>query len=60
MTTISAFHSEVGLCSDSLNKLKWAENSEKSSAPENIQNKRRNNTTKKNMSGFKPMALSFN
>jgi hypothetical protein len=60
MTTISAFHSEVGLCSDSLNKLKLAENSEKSSAPENIQNKRRNNTTKKNMSGFKPMALSFN
>lgn len=60
MTTISAFHSEVGLCSDSLNKLRLAENSEESIAPENIQTKQRNNTTKKNLSGFKPMALSYN
>jgi hypothetical protein len=59
MTTISAFHSEVGLCSDALEKLKLEGNSEEVIAPKNVENKKRNNTTKKNLSGFKPMALSF-
>jgi hypothetical protein len=58
METISAFHSEVGLCSTALDKLKLAENSEEVKEAENVQNKRR--TTQKNLSGFKPMALSFN
>lgn len=59
METISAFHSEVGLCSNALDNLKLVEKSEEVVAPKNIENKRRNNTTKKNLSGFKPMALSF-
>jgi hypothetical protein len=41
METISAFHSEVGLCSEALNKLKLAANSEKIVAPENIKKARR-------------------
>lgn len=59
METISAFHSEVGLCARALDKLKLAEKPEKVENPNNVRNKPRNNTTRKNLSGFKPMALSF-
>ena len=59
METISAFHSEVGLCSSALDNLKLVEKSEEIVAPKNVENKRRNNTTKKNLSGIKPKALSF-
>ena len=59
METISDFHSEVGLCSSALDNLKLVEKSEEIVAPKNVENKRRNNTTKKNLSGIKPKALSF-
>jgi hypothetical protein len=73
METISAFHSEVGLCSKALSKLKLLENSEKIIAPENVKKTRRasinlNRITMKkklfnnnnNNMKFKPMSLSFN
>jgi len=59
METISAFHSEVGLCQTAFDKLKLAEKSEEVREAENIKSKPRNNT-RKNLSGFNPMSLSFN
>lgn len=50
MKTISAFHSEVGLCSEALNNLQLAENSEKVVAPENVRKTRRNSINRTKLS----------